>query len=154
MKQTTSSKATLIRYCWRKLCHFLPTLPHFCTCTVQPFGSTKWMTIAYSCSSVISFSFASTSSLRLLICFWCVSRWLWICCSTACYYKKQKHVLYTFRSCYTSFCLKKKKDYINLPWLHLQSEPYLSALSPSHGLFLIGTGEKKQEAKHLQWRSK
>lgn len=41
--------------------------------------------ITHSWSSVMSFSFASTSSLRLLICFWCVSRWLWICCSTACY---------------------------------------------------------------------
>lgn len=39
----------------------------------------------YSWRSVISFSFASTSSRKLLICFWWVSLWLWICCSTACW---------------------------------------------------------------------
>lgn len=38
---------------------------------------------AYSCSSVMSFSLISSSSLRLLSCFWWASLWLWICCSTA-----------------------------------------------------------------------
>lgn len=64
---------------WRILSPLPSTVLCFCICT------TKIMPITHSWSSVISFSFASTSSLRLLICFWCVSRWLWICCSTACY---------------------------------------------------------------------
>lgn len=75
----------LERHCLRKP---LP-LPSYHTMLLyshspETFGTNKIMIIAYSWSSVISFSFASTSSLRLLICFWCVSRWLWICCSTAC----------------------------------------------------------------------
>lgn len=39
--------------------------------------------VSYSCSSVISFSLASSSSLRLLICLWWASLWVWICFSTA-----------------------------------------------------------------------
>lgn len=74
----------LKRDCWRKS---LPRPSHYTVLlysrSLETFGTTK-ITITYSWSSVISFSFASTSSLRLLICFWCVSRWLWICCSTAC----------------------------------------------------------------------
>lgn len=35
------------------------------------------------------------------------------------------------------------KNKIGLPWLHLQFEPYLSALSPSHGPFLVGVEKKK-----------
>ncbi len=39
--------------------------------------------VSYSCSSVMSFSLLSSSSLRLLICFWKISLWDWICFSTA-----------------------------------------------------------------------
>lgn len=41
------------------------------------------MYVSYSCSSVMSFSLVSSSSLRLLSCFWWASLWFWICCSTA-----------------------------------------------------------------------
>ena len=56
-----------------------------CCC---PFMSNGTMTEgdemkSYSCSSVMSFSLLSSSSLRLLICFWWASRWEWICFSTA-----------------------------------------------------------------------
>lgn len=93
----------LERHCWRKA----SPLPSYHTMFLYwhspgTFSTTKLTTSTYSWSSVISFSFASTSSLRLLICFWCVSRWLWICCSTACYWEKQ-YVLYALRSCHTSF---------------------------------------------------
>lgn len=123
----------------KNLCHFPPILPSVLLYlhNLEAFAVTKVMVITYSWSSVISFSFASTSSRRLLICFWCVSRWLWICCSTACCYKKKKtNSMYLALSCYNLCCLKKRKKQISLPWLHLQFEPYLSALSPSHGLFL------------------
>lgn len=47
----------------------------------------QWLKVtemkSYSCSSVMSFSLLSSSSLRLLICFWWASRWEWICFSTA-----------------------------------------------------------------------
>lgn len=47
---------------------------------------------AYSCCSVISFSLVSSSSRRLLICFWWISRWDWICFSTASWVNKVIHM--------------------------------------------------------------
>lgn len=73
-------------------CHF------FTRAALTDSNSSKWSPRqklnSYSCSSVMSFSLLSSSSLRLLICFWWASRWEWICFSTASW--TGKHQIYTF----------------------------------------------------------
>lgn len=83
--------------------------------------------VSYSCSSVISFSLASSSSLRLLICLWWASLWVWICFSTASWRHGKKTASHCVR---WGGQLKAHFVRVTVPWLHLQTGS--RSLSPWH----------------------
>lgn len=86
---------------------------------------------SYSCRSVMRFSLESSSSLRLLICFWWLSLWDWICFSTASWPNRCKQ-LQSRLSEAEHTCAEQLS--VTLPWLHWQTGSH----SPSVRLSLKG----------------